>query len=106
MAGSRFAFALLTRRRRRLFPAPRRPEQGYRRLCQAGAITEPRIDAPKPVMITGHHACAVIPCIFAHKRKGKAESEPGMFTVVTVKDGNGWKISAWAFTAKKGGGSY
>jgi ketosteroid isomerase-like protein len=74
----------------------------YNAWAKKGGVTDGTVPlgAPKHVDITGDRAYVDVPASFAYKQNGKPMKETGsMWTLVLQKEGTGWRIVAWTWSA-------
>jgi ketosteroid isomerase-like protein len=72
----------------------------YQADTRKNGITDGKVTLgiPRHVDVTGDRAYAVFPASFTYKQKGKLVQEIGSrFTLVLVKEQDGWHITAWAW---------
>ncbi len=67
---------------------------------KANGVTDLHIALGKPTdtQIGAHEAYLVVPTVLTSKTHGKATTERGIFTFALVKNSDGWRIAAWAWT--------
>lgn len=73
----------------------------YAKDAQANKITGSRVDYGKPLQATsdGKTAYIVLPTTYSFVEKGTKMSEPSSITFVVNRDGNGWKVASWTYSA-------
>lgn len=68
---------------------------------KAHAITEPRMDYAAPIRAEsdGKTAYIVLPTVYRMKQNGRSMSAAGTMTFAMVRQGSGWKIASWTYSA-------
>jgi ketosteroid isomerase-like protein len=72
----------------------------YGSVAKQEDLTDGHVTLSKPlhVDVKGDRAYIVVPASFSYKQKGKLKSEPNArFTLALQKQGDTWKIVAWAW---------
>ena len=82
--------------------SPRRWLDAYAKDSQANGVTGGRLDYGKPLQATsdGKTAYVVMPATYRFVQKGTKMAEPGSMTFVMTRDGAGWKIASWTYSAR------
>jgi hypothetical protein len=73
----------------------------YAKDAQENKTTGSRVDYGKPLQATsdGKTAYIVLPTTYSFVEKGTKMSEPSSMTFVVNRDGSGWKIASWTYSA-------
>ena len=73
----------------------------YAKDAQENKITGSRVDYGKPLQATsdGKTAYIVLPTTYSFVEKGTKMSEPSSMTFVVNRDGSGWKVASWTYSA-------
>lgn len=81
--------------------SPQRWLDAYGKDSAATGVTSPRVDYGKPLQATsdGKTAYIVLPTTYRFVQKGSKMAEPSSMTFVLNRDGNGWKIASWTYSA-------
>ena len=81
--------------------SPRRWLDAYSKDSQVNGVTGGRLDYGKPLQATsdGSTAYLVLPTTYRFVQKGAKMAEPGSMTFVMKRDGPGWKIASWTYSA-------
>ena len=81
--------------------SPQRWLDAYAKDAQENKITGSRVDYGKPLQATsdGKTAYIVLPTTYSFVEKGTKMSEPSSMTFVVNRDGSGWKIASWTYSA-------
>ena len=81
--------------------SPQRWLDAYAKDAQANGIAGSRVDYGKPLQATsdGKTAYIVLPTTYSFVEKGIKMSEPSSMTFVVNRNGNGWKIASWTYSA-------
>jgi hypothetical protein len=81
--------------------SPQRWLDAYAKDSAATGVTSPRVDYGRPLQATsdGKTAYVVLPTTYRFVQKGAKMAEPSSMTFVLNRDGNGWKIVSWTYSA-------
>lgn len=81
--------------------SPQRWLDAYGKDSAATGVTSPRVDYGKPLQATsdGKTAYIVLPTMYRFVQKGSKMAEPSSMTFVLNRDGTGWKIASWTYSA-------
>jgi len=81
--------------------SPMRWLDAYAKDSSTNGVTSPRVDYGKPLQATsdGKTAYVVLPTTYRFVQKGTKMAEPSNMTFVMTRDGNGWKIASWTYSA-------
>jgi hypothetical protein len=81
--------------------SPQRWLDAYAKDSQASGVTSPRVDYGKPLQATsdGKSAYIVLPTTYRFVQKGTKMAEPSSMTFVVNREGDGWKIASWTYSA-------
>ena len=81
--------------------SPKRWLDDYMKDSQVNGVTAGRVDYGKPLQATsdGKTAYVVLPTTYRFVQKGTKMAEPGSMTFVMRRDGPGWKIASWTYSA-------
>jgi hypothetical protein len=81
--------------------SPQRWLDAYAKDSAASGVTNPRVDYGRPLQATsdGKTAYVVLPTTYRFVQKGAKMAEPSSMTFVLNRDGNGWKIVSWTYSA-------
>jgi SnoaL-like domain len=81
--------------------SPQRWLDAYAKDAQANGVIGGRVDYGKPLQATsdGTTAYIVLPTTYRFVQKGAKMAEPGSMTFVTTREGDGWKIASWTYSA-------
>jgi len=81
--------------------SPQRWLDAYAKDSQASGVTSPRVDYGKPLQATsdGKSAYIVLPTTYRFVQKGAKMAEPSSMTFVVNREGDGWKIASWTYSA-------
>lgn len=81
--------------------SPQRWLDAYARESKASGLTNPRVDYGKALqaMSDGKTAYVVLPTTYRFVVKGVKMAEPSSMTFVMNRDGAGWKITSWTYSA-------
>jgi ketosteroid isomerase-like protein len=73
----------------------------YMKDSHTNGITGGRVDYGKPLQATsdGKTAYIVLPTTYRFVQKGTKMAEPSNMTFVVNREGNGWKIASWTYSA-------
>ena len=81
--------------------SPQRWLDAYAKDAQVNGITGSRVDYGKPLQATsdGKTAYIVLPTTYRFVEKGTKMAEPSNMTFVVNRNGSGWKIASWTYSA-------
>ena len=81
--------------------SPQRWLDAYAKDSEASGVTSPRVDYGKPLQATsdGKSAYIVLPTTYRFVQKGTKMAEPSSMTFVVNREGDGWKIASWTYSA-------
>ena len=73
----------------------------YAKDSSANGVTNPRVDYGKPLQARsdGTTAYVVLPTTYRFVQKGTKMAEPSSMTFVMKREGDGWKIASWTYSA-------
>jgi hypothetical protein len=81
--------------------SPQRWLDAYAKDAKANGVTGGRVDYGKPLQATSDGATAyvVLPTTYRFVQKGAKMAEPSSMTFVMKREGTGWKIASWTYSA-------
>lgn len=81
--------------------SPQRWLDAYAKDSQVSGVTSSRVDYGKPLQATsdGKSAYIVLPTTYRFVQKGTKMAEPSSMTFVVNREGDGWKIASWTYSA-------
>ena len=81
--------------------SPQRWLDAYAKDAQTNGISGSRVNYGKPLQATsdGKTAYIVLPTTYSFVQKGTKMTEPSSMTFVVNRNGNGWKIASWTYSA-------
>lgn len=81
--------------------SPQRWLDAYAADSKVNGVTGGRVDYGKPLQATsdGKTAYIVLPTTYRFVQKGVKMAEPSSMTFVMNRDGSGWKIASWTYSA-------
>src|SRR5579885_2738212 len=81
--------------------SPQRWLDAYAKDSKTNGVSGGRVDYGKPLQATsdGSTAYVVLPTTYRFVQKGMKMAEPSNMTFVMKRDGPGWKIASWTYSA-------